>query len=71
MGRKKLVEIYISPTNCGRKWSESNWWRYIYSLSTMAHFNGKKSRFFLNIILERKLTAALGEKLKNMFKIKK
>ena len=40
-------------------------------LSTMAHFKGKKLSFFLNIILERKLTAALGEKLKNMFKIKK
>ena len=38
-------------------------------LSTMAHFKGKKSRFFLNIILERKLTAPLGEKRKNMFKI--
>ena len=34
-------------------------------------FKGKKSSFFLNIILERKLAAALGEKLKNMFKIKK
>ena len=40
-------------------------------LSTMAHFIGKKSSFFLNIILDRKLTAALGEKLKNMFEIKK
>ena len=39
--------------------------------SSMAHFKGKKSSFFLNIILEKKLTAALGEKLKNMFKIKK
>ena len=39
---------------------------YIY---TMDYFKGKKSSFFLNIILERKLTAALGEKLKNMFKI--
>ena len=37
----------------------------------MAHFEGKQSSFFLNIILERKLTAVLGEKLKNMFKIKK
>ena len=40
-------------------------------LSTMAHFKGKKSSFLKKIILERKLTAALGEKLKNMFKIKK
>ena len=40
-------------------------------LSTMAHLKGKKSSFFLNIILEKKLAAALGEKLKNMFKIKK
>ena len=40
-------------------------------LSTIAHFKGKNSSFFLNIILERKLIAALGEKLKNMFKIKK
>ena len=39
-------------------------------LSTMAHFKGKKSSFFLNIILGKKLAAALGEKLKNMFKIK-
>ena len=37
-------------------------------LSAMAHFKGKKSSFFLNIILDRKLTQ---EKLKNMFKIKK
>ena len=37
----------------------------------MAHFKGKKSSFFLNIILGQKLAAALGEKLKNMFKIKK
>ena len=40
-------------------------------LSTMAHFNGKKSNFFLKIILERKLTAEFGEKLKNLFKIKR
>ena len=40
-------------------------------LSTMAHFRGKKSSFILNIILERKLAAAFGEKLKNMFTIKK
>ena len=40
-------------------------------LSTMVHFKGKKSSFFLNIIFEKKLAAALGEKLKNMFKIKK
>ena len=40
-------------------------------LSTMSHFEGEKSSFFLNISLERKLTAALGEKLKNMLKIKK
>ena len=40
-------------------------------LSTMADFKGKKSSFFLNIILKRKLTAALGEKLNNMFEIKK
>ena len=35
------------------------------------HFKGKKSNLFLNIILEKKLAAALAEKLKNMFKIKK
>ena len=40
-------------------------------LPTVAHFEGKKSSFFLNIILYRKLTAAIGEKLKNMYKIKK
>ena len=37
----------------------------------MTYFKGKKSSFFLNLISERKLKAALGEKLKNMFKIKK
>ena len=46
-------------------------WGKIRQVYPPKNFKGKKSSFFLNIILEKKLAAALGEKLKNMFKIKK